>query len=322
MSGSGGATFDHVGPGDPLSIPHADYNAAMDAARAHQRGGSGGPVVLPNQTAQNTIVWAKNDSGTPIKRFGVLSITEALITPDANILGFQNQHPLVGVTPTTDTERGRFAIAIEPIRPGKLGRCVIDGLIVATVDITDAHDRRADILADHTDRLQSHPAGAAEIITPAKGETGEQWCVIRIGPRPVDPFAKYLAKITGHTAVESGSANVGQAGTVTVDYRWEYLHTEVTLLADGTTEAVAEHARVGSNAINLAELAHTAGYSWAQDIQSADYPAGHRPRPIGGAGASNSHRTDDIVEMHEGKDANGARVYWFDRVGSHDGGCE
>lgn len=127
---------------------------------------------------------------------------------------------------------------------------------------------------------------------------------------------RFLARITG-SALQTGH----QA-------RWDYAFAEVELIA-GSHQLVTG-GRTGT-AINLLELAHvaepasgTAWYVWGVQCHSAaggSYPAGFRPRPVGGGGTTGTHKLNVVVEVTERTLADGTPVYTIEAVGSHDGSC-
>lgn len=134
-----------------------------------------------------------------------------------------------------------------------------------------------------------------------------------------------LAKITGNLYLARHDIAIGGGSVVDdVEVAWKYAWTEVRRAADGTFPAV-EDGRSGTTgegwAINLAEWGHNGQYAWGVDLTAESYPLGFRPRPVGGGGGANTHRLDQVVEMHAGRNTDGTAYWWFDRFGSHDGSC-
>lgn len=124
---------------------------------------------------------------------------------------------------------------------------------------------------------------------------------------------RFLAHITA-SALQPGHAA-----------RWDYTFAEVELTPTGY-QAVSG-GRTGTT-INIIELAHiaepgsgTPWYVWGVNAHGANYPAGFRPRPVGGGGTSGTHKVNQPVEITERTDSEGNTVYTFQGWGSHDGGC-
>ncbi len=176
-------TLAHVQRGQPLKIGASDWNAMVDAARAHlqdqlSRDAPGGATAGGRQTG---IVLVRNDSGADQGRFAALGVDGPIILPGDNADEFKRQVALKGVMPTID-HVGKFIVLDEPLKTGAIGRAYIDGVCPASVDIVNEADRFADVVPDTT-TLRSGPTGAAEILW-AEAGTGTKWTIIRLGNAP------------------------------------------------------------------------------------------------------------------------------------------
>lgn len=114
------------------------------------------------------------------------------------------------------------------------------------------------------------------------------------------------------------------------DARWQYAHREVLLttlesnaITDGRTGTL-----IDGFAINVLERGHvlepsagTPWYVWGVDVHGIDYPAGFRPRPVGGGGTTDNNKYSPIVLVTEGVDDQGDLLRTFQVMGSHDGTC-
>lgn len=129
------------------------------------------------------------------------------------------------------------------------------------------------------------------------------------------------AKVQASAAAEF-FAKITANATVVTDARWVYTADEVD-----PTGAALPGGREGIALINTVELGHSAepgpGTPWivfGVDVHGPDYPAGFRPRPIGGGGQDSTHKVDVVVMVREIiHDAE--TLYRFDLQGSHDGIC-
>lgn len=139
------------------------------------------------------------------------------------------------------------------------------------------------------------------------------------------PSESFLVKITGNAYLARASIAIGGGSSVSdVEYKWKYAWSEVERASAGTYAAVSggrSGTTSSSYAINFAEEGNTSQYVWGVDVTGESYPLGFRPRPVGGGGTANTHRVDQIVEMHVGRNTDGTIFFWFDRIGSHDGDC-
>jgi len=168
-----------VKAGDPLCISATTFNTFVDAARdfLSRRQGTGG---RPSQSFRQTgIVLLQNDSGADAPRFAALGIDSPVIDPGDNEDEFTSRVALSGVTPVAGTHEGLFAVCLEPIADGEIGRACVSGVCPAVVNVTDASHQYADI-ADGQVVLTSCSRGAAQVLWRETG-TGLKWAVVRIG---------------------------------------------------------------------------------------------------------------------------------------------
>jgi hypothetical protein len=176
-----------VHPGDPLRIPAHDYNAMVDAARAHRR--SAHPVAAllrerrPADTTTPGVVWVRNASGGDVDRFGVLGVAGVVIDPttdaasEASFTGNPGGPLLDGDTPDAATHT-TFVIAQEPIASGRIGRAVISGMTIAKLDDGSTAATTAG-MGDSVDELVAGAPGAA--IVWQDGTGSDAWALVRLG---------------------------------------------------------------------------------------------------------------------------------------------
>ncbi len=177
-------TLAHVQRGQPLKLIASDWNAMVDAARAHlqqqlSRGPGSGPAG--GGSRQTGIVLVRNDSGADQSRFAALGIDGPIILPADNTDEFKRQVALKCVVPTAD-HFGKFVVLDEPLTSGGIGRAYIDGVCPASVNIVNEADRFADMMPGTT-TLRSGASGAAGILW-AEAGTGTKWAIIRLGAAP------------------------------------------------------------------------------------------------------------------------------------------
>ena len=110
---------------------------------------------------QTGIVPVKNASGADRNRFDVLGIDAPLFTPTDNLTSFQNQIALVGVTPREADHYGKFAILLEPLRTGRIGKACVSGVCVVRLNVLDESHDFADVEDGCTENLKTGSALAA-----------------------------------------------------------------------------------------------------------------------------------------------------------------
>lgn len=196
-------------PGD-RSLPAAALNDAFRASEIVLSGGGKSP-----RPARDGVL-VKNSSGSAVGRYGVLGIDGVLVDHSTKASTFLASVNLDGNTPAA-THRGNFAVCLEPIKAGRMGRCVVAGLVQVQVDVIDELHAYADIKASDATMLQSHSGGSARIVWKESG-TGTKWAVVALGE------AGGAVRLRVHT----------EANDYLVCHSW-----------DGTTE--------GTDAINVAK---------------------------------------------------------------------
>lgn len=140
--------------------------------------------------------------------------------------------------------------------------------------------------------------------------------------RPAPPAQKFGTRPRGggggsqfFPAIITGSAAFGE--------RRKYAWSEAE--ATGDTWQVKSGGRSGTTstdyALNKLEAFHTSQYKYGVDKDGDAYPAGFDDRPVGGAGTTDTHKINVLVDMEEVTNIEGATRYWFSAPGSHDGDC-
>lgn len=171
----------------PVAIRRETFNTLIDAARA-ERLRAASIRVVPDRTARRAdTILVRNESGEDVPAGGVLAIGDVIINPRGNRDEFFHRPSLRGVLPVYSEHVGRFVVAIEAIKKGRIGNALIDGVGVARVRMVSESDLSADIDESSVDSLVSG-SGAAQLLwvePPGDRQTPDiAWCVIRIGPGP------------------------------------------------------------------------------------------------------------------------------------------
>lgn len=174
-----GDAFRRAQAGQPMELSAVAWNACLDAAEAHRRKNQGRGFGEISQFRQADIVLVKNESGSDVDRFGILGIAGVVFTAAAALLEFQGRVAFRGTTPTT-SHAGKFLVCLDPIANGKIGRAWVGGVCAAKVQIASSSDAFCDVLDGNRSKLTASNSGSARILY-KEGDSGEQWCVIRLG---------------------------------------------------------------------------------------------------------------------------------------------
>ena len=177
-----------------------------------------------------------------------MAITDVLIRPDVNEPEFTGKCPaFLGRKVTNAYEEYPYAVLLEPVDAGKIGRALLLGIVPAKVSIQDPEHKFAEpIIGNASGAMQSAADGVARILWKA-GNTGTQWCMLQLGGAGSGGGGDdrvHLCRVTG------GSAGAGYA---------------VDVYADGW-----ESGRTGTGVLYVAELALNSA------IPAGSWIIGHR----------------------------------------------
>ncbi|MBL0920933.1 MAG: hypothetical protein IBJ10_02260 [Phycisphaerales bacterium] len=194
--------------GEPLRMPASAYNGFIDAALdlRNRRGQPSRPP--PGGASDRAVVFILNASEDDVPRFGVLGIAGPLIDPADNPREFGARVMLSGDTPAIEDHFGKFAVAIEPILAGKVGRAMVDGVGIARVHVPAgaATPAAADVEDGNVERLKIAPDGAARILWIEPGDDGDKLAIVRLRDRESDVCIVELDQVGGAAGDESGPA--------------------------------------------------------------------------------------------------------------------
>ena len=171
-----------VQTGDPIQIKAATWNSFIDAAeyvKNLQSDQRGGPLSNGNSSG---VVLLKNGESTLFPRFSAMAITDVLIRPDANEPEFTGKCPaFLGRKVTNAYEEYPYAVLLEPVDAGKIGRALLLGIVPAKVSILDPEHKFAEpMVGNASGAMQSAENGVARIIWKG-GNSGNQWCLLQLG---------------------------------------------------------------------------------------------------------------------------------------------
>lgn len=178
-----GPTFRKVVAGQPLRIPAADYNAAMEAARLAKLAGTGASPAIAPEHFQHAQVY--NSLETAVDRHRVLTFTRPTILPEDNLDAASSRLRVHGVNPAADDLE--LAVTLEAVPAGFLGKCAVSGLAICMVEIDDE---------DHTS------ASAQTGTVPISSSRGPLKIIWKqdIADRETEGFALCLVRILGSRA--------------------------------------------------------------------------------------------------------------------------
>ena len=171
-----------AGVGEKVILGGATYNsigAVVRAFQAGELGGKGGKTA--GRRARQVELSVTNTTGGNLGRFAVVGIDGPSVTPAVNETEFENNLVLDVVTPVAGTHEGKFAVLLEAIPAGKIGRACVAGVVQCTINVADVTCADfADVADGVTGSLSTCTGGSAAVLWRAGG-TGSQWAVVRLG---------------------------------------------------------------------------------------------------------------------------------------------
>ena len=195
----------NVRPGDRLRIAAEQINFLNGLMRPDTGFKAG---ALNGYEPGRNVILARNNSGADLPRWGVLAITGIDINPatDATRRRSFEEMPCITGTKPTGTTGGKFVVAVEPIKSGKVGRVCAAGIVQVKVSFSNSSHTRAKPKNNSTAHLESAASGPAVIVWSAN-TSGEQWALVRWD----DGGGIRIGKYTGST-----TWGIGTCATVTV----------------------------------------------------------------------------------------------------------
>ena len=170
-----GDPFRHVRPGQRLEVPAAAYNAFLDAARRER-----GRMLDTGQDRdadgrKYDVIKVRNASGGDVPRFGVLALTGPIIAPYPEPAEFQAQVAMDGETPVGPDRP--FAILLEPLADGAIGRAVVAGIVPVRLTTDGPPGLGYAVPIDGSViNLRPAAAGPARIVW-----TDGEWALVHLG---------------------------------------------------------------------------------------------------------------------------------------------
>lgn len=172
-----------IEPGQPVgsAISARAWNRAQDAAdlvlgvTPLRRG----DAAFHSAGASN-IALIQNNSGQDIKVAGILGINGLAIQPTLSndMASIVTQPVLAGVSATETNHLNKFAITLEPIQSGRVGRAAVCGVVAFRLITRDWSHQFAVVKNGMSDRLQSASCGSLRVIAVSSAsQDGWSWAL-------------------------------------------------------------------------------------------------------------------------------------------------
>lgn len=230
--------MEKVRSGEAVNIKAATWNSFVDAANWVKEAKQNSVARGVSAGLDVGIVRIKNSESTLYPRFSALVITGVCVSAETNEEEFTSCPPVFeGLKMTADREGKPYAILLEPIEAGEIGRAMILGVTPAKVTINSSDDGYAVPKAGSSEgALESSATGTARILWRAGGG-GEQWCVLQLGGAGAGQGEDkaLMCKVGGGTATAGYTVTVypnGRSDEGGVEYSALLFLPDVALDAD------------------------------------------------------------------------------------------
>ena len=208
-------TLRKVLAGEQFVAPAATWNAFIDAAQDFKdRTADIGRQPVAGFRSSG-IITVKNESGGARRQFDVLGLGEPMFPLAGNVgkTSFDSLVAFRGVMPTKDMYTGRFAILMEPLAAGAIGRAVAAGVCPVRLTVDDDKAVLCDVKNNDATSLTTNPTGSATILWRESGSSGTVWAIVRIGTPAAEAAVTIFGRITSNSSDGSN--------------RWSYRFIEV-----------------------------------------------------------------------------------------------
>ncbi|GIW90213.1 MAG: hypothetical protein KatS3mg109_0645 [Pirellulaceae bacterium] len=172
-----GDPFRKVQAGQPLQIPAAVWNAMLDVVRAARNEQHTVDHATPTGITRPGIITVRNATGVAQDRFDVIGLDGPIVGPADNLREFESRVAFDAVVPT-ENHFGRFAILLEPLRAGAIGRAVIAGVTPARLYVDASLYAYARPRPGDTHALDSVPHGPARTVWSENVASSPRWAII------------------------------------------------------------------------------------------------------------------------------------------------
>ena len=174
--------MEKVRAGESVEIAASTWNSFIDAANFVKEARLNSRGCGLRSGVGTGIVLVKNAAGSARERFSALVLSGVCVTPETNEDEFVSCTPVFNGVKMTDSLEGKpFAVLLEPLEAGGIGRGMVLGVTPAKVTVSSSDDEYAVPKANSdSGELESSESGVARILWAESG-TGSKWCLLQLG---------------------------------------------------------------------------------------------------------------------------------------------
>jgi len=309
--------------GDPIGMSARLFNDLVDVSKKESFSpvSDAGPFVR-----ELDIVKVKNNSGGNLDRWNVVGLTGLLLSPTTNLNEFLMTPGFLGSASQTPRDQCNFAVTIEPIAAGAIGRAAVGGVVPVQVTL-DPNNIMEWAEVGSGVNLKNVPSGSARILALQNNGASTQWALVRLGNGTQLQLGKIKVSSSAGTGWDTTSASsntIASSGsfsfTVASGLNWLAGDTVLVDAGSGNTITGTVTSYSGTTLVFTATASTGAGTfnSWnvhATVVQSR-YPGTYYDFDLNQLGIcwvvddqSNLPSTNVFYPATRASNANGRRVY-------------
>jgi hypothetical protein len=170
--------IEKVSAGEPLKIRASEWNLIAEAVADYLRkkaGNTGATGPASSKYGQPVEIQIRNDTGSDLSIHSILKVGSPLVSAIDYPFEFLEPPVFGGSTPAATTDL--VAVTQDPIPDGELGRAILLGVAICTVDVVDSGHGYAEPTASSAAKLTSATTGPIRIIWKDSG-TGDKTAVV------------------------------------------------------------------------------------------------------------------------------------------------
>lgn len=167
-----------VKTGQKFSVKAETWNSFIDAAEYVRNRQADLSSSTSRRDTKSGIVMLRNNTGSALDQFKVLSVGNLIITPADNEQDFRNTLPVFEAENVTSNNLKKpFVILQKPLAKSECGIAMVAGITPVKVNIGSATHEYAELSANG---LKSSESGSIRILWKEEG-TGDRWAVVLLG---------------------------------------------------------------------------------------------------------------------------------------------
>ncbi|MCI0638475.1 MAG: hypothetical protein L0Y72_14175 [Gemmataceae bacterium] len=144
-----------------------------------------------------------NNTGSTRAQFNIVGLGDPMVTPATNVDEWRNHLTFEGVALVEADHANKFAILLEPLQEGSIGKAVVSGVVQCRMEVTTpVTPKDFAKITTNMSRLQDATSGPARILWIEGNGQSEQWATVRL-PETVSAASTFSGALLHHNIDQS-----------------------------------------------------------------------------------------------------------------------